>query len=100
MIEVIVNRWPMVWAITSTVFALVMFFLTKTYAKRESVEQLTGRVDAIERQVANLPSEKDLHALQLDIAALRGDIRELGPKIARVEHITNLVTDYKFREKP
>lgn len=41
------------------------------------------RLQGIENTIAGLPSQKDLHQLQLEMSNLRGDLRELGPAIAR-----------------
>lgn len=99
MIEIILNRWPVIYGLSTVIFGIVVYILAKTYAKREVVDALAGRVESIERQVANLPNQGDFHRLQLDMAALRGDIKEVSAILGQVKYISNLVTDHKFKEK-
>lgn len=39
----------------------------------------------MELKVADLPSERELHALQLEISELRGELREVRPELLQLE---------------
>ena len=62
---------------------VVIILLSKTYAKREDLTGLAARVARVEQQLSDLPTEKKLHTLQLEISELRGELRALAPDCAR-----------------
>ena len=60
---------------------------------------LRTRLQGIENTIAGLPSQKDLHQLQLEMSNLRGDLRELGPAIRQVKHVSDLLLENELKEK-
>nr|WP_211185866.1 DUF2730 family protein [Brenneria salicis] len=89
----------MIWALVMTAVNLVMFLLAKTYAKREEMDSLTHRVSAMETVIASMPNQKELHALQLEMSNLRGDLKALAPKLAQVQRISDLLLENELKEK-
>jgi hypothetical protein len=69
--EFIVKNWGPLYALASLVGLVVIILLSKTYAKREDLTALVARVQRVEQALIDLPSERELHKLQLEISELR-----------------------------
>lgn len=91
--------WGIIWALVMTAVNLVMILLAKTYVKREEVDTLKQRVSALETVIAGMPNQKELHALQLEMSNLRGDLKALGPKLAQVQRISDLLLENELKDK-
>lgn len=97
--EVIKGNWAIIWALFMSAVNLIQLLLAKTYVKREELELMRTRLQGIENTIAGLPSQKDLHLLQLEMSNLRGDLRELGPAIRQVKHVSDLLLENELKEK-
>ncbi len=97
--EVIKGNWTIIWALLMLAIQMVQLLLSKTYVKREELESLRIRIQAMESTIAGLPSQKDLHMLQLEMSNLRGDLRELGPAIRQVKHVSDLLLENELKDK-
>lgn len=96
--DVIAKYWAPIWAIFTTLGLVIMALLSKTYAKRETVDELRRNLDALETKFDDLPTKTELHNLQLEIANLRGDLKELSPRLDRVQHMSDLLLENELRE--
>ncbi|ATA26598.1 hypothetical protein BIY26_09000 [Brenneria goodwinii] len=97
--QVIKEYWGIIWALVMTGVNLVMILLAKTYVKREEVDTLKSRVTAMETVIASMPNQKELHALQLEMSNLRGDLKALAPKLAQVQRISDLLLENELKDK-
>lgn len=97
--QTIKEYWGMIWAVVMTAVNLVMFLLAKTYVKREEVDHLNQRMAAMENAIAGMPNQKELHALQLEMSSLRGDLKALSPKLAQVQRISDLLLENELKDK-
>ena len=97
--EIIKGNWAIIWALFMSAVNVIQLLLAKTYVKREELELLRTRLQGIENTSAGLPSQKDLHQLQLEMSNLRGDLRELGPAIRQVKHVSDLLLENELKEK-
>ncbi|HFQ9127060.1 TPA: DUF2730 domain-containing protein [Klebsiella michiganensis] len=93
------DNWAIIWALFMSAVNVIQLLLAKTYVKREELELLRTRLQGIENTIAGLPSQKDLHQLQLEMSNLRGDLRELGPAIRQVKHVSDLLLENELKEK-
>ncbi|MFB9086094.1 DUF2730 family protein [Erwinia tracheiphila] len=82
-------------------FSTSSFFLSwpKTYARRDEVEVLKNRVSLLENAFSTLPNQKELHALQLDMANLRGDLKAALPELRQLRHMSDLLLQNELKEK-
>lgn len=96
--ELIAKYWAPIWALLTTAGLVIMALLTKTYAKREAVESLKSEVVRLEQRLDDLPSERELHALQLEISELRGDLREIKPELRQVNRLSDLLLENELKE--
>ena len=97
--EIIKGNWAIIWALFMSAVNVIQLLLAKTYVKREELELLRTRLQGIENTIAGLPSQKGLHQLQLEMSNLRGDLRELGPAIRQVKHVSDLLLENELKEK-
>ena len=67
----LIDNWAPLWAVVTTLAMLVLALMSKTYASRDDVQLLTGRVDRVEEKLDDLPTKTDLHQLALQMASLR-----------------------------
>lgn len=97
--EIIKGNWAIIWALFMSAVNVIQLLLAKTYVKREELELMRTRLQGIENTITGLPSQKDLHQLQLEMSNLRGDLRELGPAIRQVKHVSDLLLENELKEK-
>lgn len=102
--EFIVKNWGPLYALASLVGLVVIILLSKTYAKREDLTALLQRVQRVEQVLADLPSERELHKLQLEISELRGELREVKPELRQARRLADLLLENELaavqKEKP
>lgn len=96
--ELIAKYWAPIWALLTTAGLVIMALLAKTYAKREAVESLKNEIIRLDQRLDDLPSERELHALQLEISELRGDLRELKPELRQVKRLSDLLLENELKE--
>lgn len=96
--EFIAKYWAPIWAVITTIGLVIMALLSKTYAKRDSVVALRQDLTTLETKFNDLPTKTELHSLQLEIANLRGDLKELSPRLDRVQHMSDLLLENELRE--
>ena len=97
--EWIAKYWAPIWALITTGGLVIMALLSKTYAKQEMVDKQTRRIDHLEGRMDDLPTRTEMHQLHLEIANLRGDLKELSPRLERVQHISDLLMENQLNEK-
>ena len=97
--EFIVKYWGPLYALASLVGLVVIILLSKTYAKREDLTGLTERVQRVEQVLTDLPSERELHKLQLEISELRGELREMKPDLRQNRRLAELLLENELKEK-
>lgn len=99
MAEFVKTYWPVLIGLLSFASLVVQTLLAKTYAKRETVAAVEGRVAMVEQKIASLPSEGDLHRLQLDISDLRGELRAVRPELVQLRRLSDLLLENELKEK-
>ncbi|MGO2354650.1 MAG: DUF2730 family protein [Marinomonas foliarum] len=97
--EVLAKYWAPIWALITTIALVIMALLSKTYAKQETVTTLQQRVDMLENIIHQLPTEKEIHALNLEISGLRGELRSFEPKLTQVQKLSDLLLENELKER-
>ncbi|WP_198159511.1 DUF2730 family protein [Grimontia marina] len=54
---------------------------------------------ALQQHVEKLPDHDEISGLKLSIEKLRGDIREIRPKLEGLDRISNLLLENELKEK-
>ena len=102
-----IAKW---WGGITTVVALlatgVMLWLSKTFARREelkevstAMDELTTRVTSLESRVDNLPTQEQFYELGIQLEGLRGDIKALTAQLKPTNHQINLLLEQRLNEK-
>lgn len=97
--EVLAKYWAMIWALITTIGLVIMALLSKTYAKQETVVTLQQKVNSLEDVVRQLPKERELHALNIEIAGLRGELQSLVPRLDQVQKLSDLLLENELKER-
>ncbi|WP_394294638.1 DUF2730 family protein [Aeromonas rivipollensis] len=101
---------PKWWGVITTGVAIlatvVMLWLSKTFARREelkevstAMDELTTRVTSLESRVDNLPTQEQFYELGLQLEGLRGDIKALTAQLKPTNHQINLLLEQRLNEK-
>lgn len=99
MLAFLKENWSIVWAAVTVTFNVALVLLSKTYAKRDDVELLKMQVRQLEGSLSTLPNQKELHALQLEMANLRGDLKAALPELRQLRHMSDLLLQNELKEK-
>ncbi|WP_036845628.1 DUF2730 family protein [Photorhabdus khanii] len=99
MLVLLKENWAIMWAAVTVTFNVVLVLLSKTYAKRDDVELLKMQVRQLEGSLSSLPNQKELHALQLEMANLRGDLKAALPELRQLRHLSDLLLQNELKEK-
>lgn len=104
--DVVIKNWPPIFAGLSLAGTVGLMLLTKTYAKRETVDELTGQMAAVkqrlgylEKTVDELPSHQEIGALKLEMSELRGDLKAIRPELRRLDRLSGLLLENELKEK-
>lgn len=97
--DAVQGNWAIIWALFMSGVNLIQLLLAKTYVKREELELVRNRIQALETNIEVLPGQKDLHQLQLEMSNLRGELRELAPSIRQVSRISDLLLENELKDK-
>lgn len=101
---------PKWWGVITTGVAIlatvVMLWLSKTFARREelkevstAMDELTTRVTSLESRVDNLPTQEQFYVLGIQLEGLRGDIKALTAQLKPTNHQINLLLEQRLNEK-
>ena len=97
--EVVKGNWAIIWALFMSGVNLLHLLLAKTYARREEMEKVSGRLNMLEKAVEGLPTRQELHNLQLDMSNLRGEIREFSGTLRQASRISDLLLENELKDK-
>lgn len=101
---------PKWWGVITTgvtiLATIVMLWLSKTFARREelkevstAMDELTTRVTSLESRVDNLPTQEQFYELGIQLEGLRGDIKALTAQLKPTNHQINLLLEQRLNEK-
>lgn len=97
--EVVKGNWAIIWALFMSGVNLLHLLLAKTYALREEMEKVSGRLNILEKAVEGMPTRQELHNLQLDMSNLRGEIREFSGTLRQASRISDLLLENELKDK-
>ncbi|MGD8172152.1 DUF2730 family protein [Vibrio sp. TRT 21S02] len=90
--------WPIVWAGVLTVVQVIQILLSKTYARREEVQEVRREMDELKAQVDALPTRDEITKLTLELSEARGEMKELRAQIQPVEHLAQLLLEQRLND--
>ncbi|MFM5095802.1 DUF2730 family protein [Aeromonas taiwanensis] len=101
---------PKWWGVITTGVAIlatiVMLWLSKTFARREelkevsnTMDELTSRMTSLESRVDNMPTQEQLYELGIKLERLNGDINALAAQLKPANHQISLLLEQRLNEK-
>lgn len=76
------------------VFAGAVWALRRTFATRESMEQMGTRVALLEEVVKHQPTDRDIQELRLALSRYQGDLKQTTARLDAVSHQLRLLVDH------
>ena len=102
----IAKWWGVITTGVAMLATIVMLWLSKTFARREelkevstAMDELTTRVTSLESRVDNLPTQEQFYELGIQLEGLRGDIKALTAQLKPTNHQINLLLEQRLNEK-
>jgi hypothetical protein len=92
-------NWKWLFAVLNVLFVIACWVLSRQFAKKDDHVALVGEVDKLKDKVELMPNTEQVHALELQIATLSGEIKSVVPLLKRVEHQSNLLLENELNGK-
>ncbi|MCW8334247.1 DUF2730 domain-containing protein [Vibrio europaeus] len=90
--------WPIAWAALSTLGMLVLALLSKTYAKRDELEEVRRDVDELHTKIDQLPTDEEVNRLRLELSEMRGELKELRAELKPINHLSQLLLEQRLKD--
>lgn len=97
MLDLIGKYWAPIYALISTLFCAVVWAMGKKYATQEHVDKLERRVAKSESDINNLPTDDDIHQLELKIVALGSKMDGLSSQLSKLEYMTQMLLENELQ---
>lgn len=98
-LEFLRTWWPVVVAVLNVLFFLIAWGLSRTFARKDELDTLSREQLLIKERITNLASHSDVASLKVCIERLRGDIKEINPKLEGLGRISNLLLENELKDK-
>lgn len=96
------NHLPLMGLIASlitVVWTVVLTLLTKTYARREDLDEVRTRMLQVEATLKSLPTVEQFHRVEIAVSELSGDIKEIKAAVKAIGHTNSLLLEKHLTEK-
>jgi len=97
--------WPVFWAAVISLVQVAQMLLSKTYARKEDVQQVKDDIEAVlkdvqllESKVDAMPTQEQVTNLLVALEKTNGRIESLGEKIKPVEHLSRLLLEQRLKD--
>lgn len=87
------NSNLLIW-ILGAVFGWIWWSLKKRFVPKEDLAPLIIRIDDVEKKVADMPSQKDFHKMQLTIEHMAGEQTAQKEIMTRIEKTLDRQQEY------
>lgn len=99
MVGIFKEPLPVIAAVISMVMTGVMALLSKTYAKREEVDELKNKLTSLESKINSLPTVEQFHRVELAVTEVSGDVKEIKAAMKAIGNTTQLLLEKHLSEK-
>lgn len=99
MIDWTIANWKFLVYVANVLLILASFFLYQTFAKRRDLETLAKDVEIIKNEIENLPDQRMVHELELQIETLRGDIKRIEPGLNSVKNLSDMLLENELKQR-
>jgi len=97
--------WPLFWAFVISGIQIIQMLLSKTYARKEDVQQVKSNIENVAKDVQLLEIKVDAMPTQTQITDLlvalentNGRIESLGEKIKPIENLSRLLLEQRLKD--
>lgn len=84
--------WPVLGILATLFYGWGIYHLSRRFATKEEFkavrteqDDMSGRIDRLERRMETVPDGKTMHAIQLSLEELRGDMKAMGTRMGGIE---------------
>ena len=91
--------WKWLFAIGNVFFVVVVWALSKQFARKDEHDKLAVQVEKLEQAVQAMPDSERLHKLELQMIGLSGELKGVSQLIKRFEHLSNLLLENELSGK-
>jgi len=99
MLEWFIEHWKLVAFILNCIFFLVVWAMSRTFAKKDDVTHLTERVSKIESSIIDMPGTNDFHELDKSLIEVSGKLDAVMPQLDGLKKITEILMENELRGK-
>lgn len=92
-----IENWKLAAVLINALFVIVVWAMTKTFAKKDDLSALTERVSKVEGIVEDLPSVKELHELDKSLIEVSGKLDAVIPQLDGLKRTTDLLMENELR---
>ncbi|NVP03173.1 DUF2730 family protein [Photobacterium damselae subsp. damselae] len=86
----------MLWALVISAVQILQILLSKTYVKREEMQEVKKDLEKVKKDIESLPTGDQVHELKLELADVRGEIKELRAALVPVNHLAQLLLEQQL----
>ncbi|HHP0485785.1 TPA: DUF2730 family protein [Vibrio harveyi] len=91
--------WAPIWAVVLTLTQIANILLTKTFARKEAVEEVRRDMDELKAKIEHLPTDEEWQRLMLEMSEMRGDLKATTEALKPINHLSNLLLQHLLNEK-
>lgn len=84
--------WPLLGIFATAFYGWGIYHLSRRFATKEEYEAvkteqetISGRIEELERRMETVPDAKMMHAIELSLTELRGDVKEIRGRMDGME---------------
>lgn len=96
--EFLRSHFPVVAGILSLAMTTVLALLSKTYVKREEVDDLKLKLNHLESKLGSLPTVEQLHQVEIAVTELSGDVKEIKAAMKSISNTAQLLLEKHLNE--
>lgn len=98
MLEFIGKYWAPIYALISTLFCAVVWAMGKKYATQEHVDKLERRVAKAEGDIDKLPTDEEIHQLEMKIVKIGAKMDGLSGQLSKFEYMVKLLLENELQQ--
>lgn len=96
--EFLKSHFPFVAGVISLAMTTVLALLSKTYVKREEVDDLKIKLNHLESKLGSLPTVEQMHQVEIAVTELSGDVKEIKAAMKSIGNTAQLLLEKHLNE--
>jgi len=100
MLQWLIENWKLVAFIVTGIFGWIIWAMSKAFAKKDDLVDLSDRVKELENGMKNFPDVDEFHELDKRLVEVGTKLDAVSPQLESVKRITDLLMENELRGKP